>query len=162
MRRFTRTTAALALAMILSSVTAGVAADPAAAACPGKGTRFVTPITGQRVYLVGPGRSGAAVLLEIPDSYAYLSLWGTWDGIITRPRPLDCWNGSAVLHDPILVKAPDGKVYIYDSNEAVEGYSNGFRWIVDWNTFANVYHFDPAKIVNVSYQYLGTPGAPWT
>jgi hypothetical protein len=162
-RHVIRTCLALALVAGSSLVTAGgatAAAGPgrdSAAACPGKGTRFVTG-SGPEVYLVGPSHNpGVARLYRVLDPAGYFALWASWDGIATLPGVLNCWSASYPLLDVHLVKAPGNPaVYIWDVNE-------GFRWIVNWETFTNKYHFDPAKIGSASQGLIDSGRGPdWT
>jgi hypothetical protein len=129
----------------------------AAAACPGKGTRFIA--AGRReVYLVGPGEfPNVTRLYWIWTEQDYFKLWGTWDGIATLPGVPDCWSRTYPMYDARLVKDPRGAVYIWDPNLL-------YRRIVDWATFTNIYHFDPSKIGEISQSTADDPrnrGPDW-
>jgi hypothetical protein len=128
-----------------------------AAACPAKGTRFMTG-SGPEIYLVGPGHNpDVSRLYWVPDMDTYDELWGGRDGIQTLPGVLNCWTRSYPLQTAHLVQAPGNpRIYIWDVNE-------GFRWIVDWATFASRYHFDPAEIGSASQGTIdGALGPNWT
>jgi len=153
---------ALALGMGLTLTTAGVStaapeAVPAqgtslsptsAAACPGEGER-VKKTTEGRVYVYARGPAGST-LYWIPDAAVYNNLWGSWDGIITLPdAQFDlCYpNPSRHLYNGHLVKRSNGAVYIWDASmPRADGRLGIYRWIPNWDIFANKYHFDPAKI----------------
>jgi hypothetical protein len=147
-KRLSRMCLALVMTTGLSLVTAGaVAASPAAspaqndsraaAACPPEGTRFKVPGLGPTVYLIGP----KGWQYSIVDEAQYFRLWATWDGIQTGW--VGCVTNPSALYASYLVKrSNEATVYIFDTSFNPDCY----RPIVDWNTFANKYHFDPAKI----------------
>lgn len=148
---------ALVMATGLSLVTVGAAtASPAAsaAACPAEGTRFIVPGLGPTVYLIGPKGWQYSVL----DEAQYFRLWATWDGIETGY--VGCITNPSALYATYLAKRPgQPTVYIYDTSFNPDC----FRPIPDWNTFANKYHFDPAKIREESVpEGLVCRQHPWT
>ncbi|MEA5365553.1 hypothetical protein VA596_38925 [Amycolatopsis sp., V23-08] len=159
-RLFSRVCLVLGLALTTAAVAVPVAdAGPAsAAACPAKGTRFVTG-TGPTVYLVGPSHDpSVSRLYVIPDPATYRALWGDgWEGIVTLPNVLNCWSRSYSLSGAYLTRVIGTEaVFIWDGNE-------GFRHIVNWDTFANRYRFSAAMIGWASQGTIdGARGPDWT
>ncbi|KUO02556.1 acid shock protein [Streptomyces caeruleatus] len=126
--------------------------SPASAtACPpAKGLR-IKKASSDRVYLIGPNSR----LYYIPSAADYEALWGSWDGIRTvSDGDMECFDPSTSLAGARLVKYPnDATVYIRVTGE------NVYRPIKDWNTFTNVYHFDPADIKTTND--IGAKGPVW-
>jgi hypothetical protein len=157
---------ALGLALPLATAGTSVAAPKAvpahnsslspasATACWPEGTRLKKTTEG-RVYLIGPRNW----LYWITDQDTYNALWGSWDGILTVPDAAfdACYHeGSRPLRGARLIKTSNNPaVYIYDSTLI------SWRHIVDWNTFTNKYHFDPAKIKLGNPAYVNDQ-MPWT
>jgi hypothetical protein len=168
MKRLHRACLILAMAAGLPVVAAGaVSAAPAgpvmwnasvaqAASCPPEGTRFTVPGHGNPapVYLIGP----KGWQYQIANSTQYFRLWGTWDGILSGFE--GCLTNPSLMSDAKLVRVSSGpSVYIWDSSFNDPCY----RQIIDWNTFTNKYHFDPAKIqVVAALDGLVCDLDPWT
>ncbi|WP_416971902.1 hypothetical protein [Streptomyces sp. 4F14] len=158
MKRLRRSCLALALALGLSLTTAGVsaAAPDSALACPPEGTRFKTPTTGDRVFLVGP----SSFLYYIPNRTDYFALWGSWDGIVTINRA-SCDKTEHALSNARLRQVPGfANVFIWDESWDDFGQPNRYRWIQSWSIFTSKYHFDPAKIGQVNSLTYSEPN--WT
>ncbi|MFF3379605.1 hypothetical protein ACFYXF_42465 [Streptomyces sp. NPDC002680] len=150
MKRLRRICLALALAAGLSLTTAGVstAAPEAAVDCPDPGTRFKTPTTGDRVFLVGPSE----FLYYIPNQTVYFDLWGTWDDIVTLDRSACNKPAYELTNGHFRQLRGSDAVYIWDATWDDLGRANRWRRIADWTTFTTRYHFDPTAIYVVDKQ----------
>lgn len=165
MKRLRRICLAMVMATGLSLITVGaVTASPAAsparnnsgapaATCPPEGTRFQVPSQGNTVYLIGP----KGWRYHILDEAQYHRLWRTWDGIQTGS--LSCIVNASTMYATYLAKRPsEPHVYIYDTSFDPPC----FRHIVDWDTFANKYKFDPEMIRVESVPAAYVCNHPWT
>ncbi|MEI5527926.1 hypothetical protein WB401_14160 [Streptomyces brasiliscabiei] len=110
----------------------------AAAACPGPGTRLMTP-SSSAVYLVDP----EGFIRHIPNQTAYFQLWDSWSGIttISDSEFNNCWEWDASFTNAYLVRAPgSSRIYLYDS------YRRGYRWIINASVFEDKYKFSWNKV----------------